>query len=272
MSVTNNQMLFQGGAMMRLAEADSNWLQVGGWRDIGSVNIIVPNNAPTKISARDSRNGRFATIEERVIEFVETFDFSTLNCSLENQAFLFGGAVETYSQTAGTFTDREHKAWPDSIVPLLDANGDFMYDVATITGVLVGATSKTEGTDWIADEYMLKRGYIHIPAGSTITANSTILVSGTTNVIASSKRLIRPHTSSVQRVLGQVLWTDGGNDLEILARDMFRATVSGTTPALSETDYSRINGTVKVIEDLTSTRPAGRFLHPIGAVPTIALP
>jgi hypothetical protein len=270
--------MFQGGSMFRCALADpvNDWAQIGGWRDVGSINVVVPDMQRTKITAKDARNGNLIEVESRTIETTEKFTISTLNCSLENKIFIWGAsAVALYSQSASPVTDREHLAWPDSIVPLLDAGGLNMYDIASVQSVLVGATSKAQGTDWIADPYMLKRGYIYIPPGSTITAGATIKVSFTPNVIASSKRQFNPHTASKISVLGQVLWTDGADTVnpEIVARDSFRATIDGQSPAFSETDYSRINFDVTVVQKLNdSVQPAGRVLYPLGAVPTIALP
>jgi hypothetical protein len=272
MSVTDNQRLFQGGSKILLAAADSTWAQTGGWRDIGTVDILNPKIEQTKIQAYDSRSGRKCLVEEKVIAVAESFEVATLNCSLENAAFIVGGTTATYSQSATPLTNIDHKCWLGTWCALVDGSGNRVYNVASIESVKSsdGNTTYTLTTDYVVSTDGLKEGRIFIPSTSTIPENTTIHINFTPTAITSSKRLVYPHTTQVIRCLGEVVWLESGGS-EVLARDMFRCTISGGDLGMSDTDYSKIKFEVQVMEDTSNaTMPAGRLLYPVGSIPDLS--
>lgn len=272
MSVINNQRLFQGGSRLHLARYATDGVTLGAWRELGDVDVIPPNFAPTTITHKTGRTGRLIIREQRVTEYAETFNVVTQNLSLENQLYLYGAtSVGNYTQSSTPITDSTQTvAALDSIVPILNAQGEPVYNIASIQAVKVGATTKTEGTDWVATPDMLKLGYILIPAGSTIVVGP-ILVSYTPVAIASAKRVMNPWTAGVIKARCQFFWMQ--EDMtDVLARDMVDCSiVAAGAPNLSTTDYSNMTLTFTVLgKPGSSSSPAGRLLHPIGPVPTNA--
>jgi hypothetical protein len=272
-----NQQLIVTGSILHLARVDPITALVGAARDVGTITVLNPNTAVQDINLFDSRGGTRIRIARRVTEFTETYEVTCSNMTPDNLAYVFGAdAVTTYTQSATPLTGVAHTGWAESVLWLHDASGNYLYDIASVENVKVGATTLVAGTDYVADPTMLKCGYIRLktPSGGGALAvpgatGTAITVSFTPNAV-SGRRVFNPHTAGVAAAEARILWTSDGYGT-VQVRDTLRVNISPAQPEFRDTDFSNLKFTMSVVSNnVTPSAPAGRFLMPVGGLPTFS--
>jgi hypothetical protein len=265
--VENGQQLLVSGSILHIARIDESVVPavVGPPRDVGTIEVLNPALASTTIQLFDARGGRRSKIAERAIDIAETAEILCSNMSLENLVYTFGAdAVQTYSQSATPLVGVNHYVYPDSILHLHDNSGNYLYNIASIQsiGTLVA------GTDYLVTPEGLKMGFVKmLPAAAIAAGGATLAVSFTPTAVTSAARWFAPQTSVSAKVEAWIYWTaDDYGTLQL--RDHVKATITPANPDFKSTDFSQMRFTLAIVSDLTNTtRPAGRFVQPIGALP-----
>jgi hypothetical protein len=268
MSLENGQQLITTGSVLHLARIDPTTGIVGPARDVGTVQVLNPNVSSTSIRLFDSRGGKRVLIAERNTEFSETYEITCSNITPENLALLFGASsVSEYTQAATPLTGIDHTVYPNSVVHLHDASGNYMYDIASIQQVKVGGTTLTAGTDYIVDANNLKMGFFKMNAPASVTAGGVMAdIDFTPNAIT-GKRTFNPQTAGVASCEAWVYWTADGYDTLYL-RDHLTVNINPASPELRDADFSSIKFNLSVVSNsATPARPAGRFVMPKGGLP-----
>lgn len=263
----DNQQLIVTGNILHVARIDAAGV-VGPWRDVGTITVMNPAVAATSISLFDSRGGKRLRIASRVTEYAETYgDVSCSNMSIDNLAFTFGAdAIIEYTQAATPLVDVVHRAFPDSILPLTDNSGNFLYDVAsvqTISTQAIPATPLVAGVHYDANPNFLRMGYVKmLPAAPLAAGGENVLVDFTPNAIA-GRRVFNPHTAGVAKVEARIFWTsDDYKTLQV--RDHFQAEITPANPEFRDTDFSNMKFNIAVLStQKVAGRPAGRFIMPV---------
>lgn len=272
-----NQQLIVTGNILHLARVDPITGLVNAARDVGTVQVLNPNTGVQDINLFDSRGGTRNRIARRVTEFSETYEVTCSNMTPDNLAYVFGAdAATTYTQSATPLTSIAHTGWAESVVWLHDASGNYLYDIASVESVKVGATTLVAGTDYVADAVNLKMGFIRLksPSGGGALAapgatGTAITISFTPNAVT-GRRVFNPQTAGVATVEGKIFWTsDGYQTLHI--RDTFRANMSPSSPEFRDTDFSNLKFNLSIIgNNATPSQPAGRMVMPVGGLPTFS--
>jgi hypothetical protein len=260
--VENGQQLLVTGSVMHIARIDETTspATVGAARDVGTITVVNPAVAADKIELFDSRGGRRAKISERTLAINETAEVLCSNMTLENLAFTFGGdAVQAYTQSSTPLTGVNHNVFPDSILHLHDNSGNYLYNITAVAsiGTLVA------GTDYTTTPELLKMGCVKIAAGVTAGVMAVAFTPGA----ITGQRYFNPQKAGSVKVELWLYWT-ADDWATLYLRDHVQATISPANPEFKDTDYSQMRFTLAIISNLANTsRPAGRFLNPIGTVP-----
>lgn len=269
--IENRQQLLVTGSILHL----SRWTETdgvrtyGAQRDVGTITVVNPNSAATSIQLFDARGGTRREIARRITEYSETYEFTASNMSLDNLAAIFGAqAVTSYTQSGTAVVDQAgYTAFPNSVIHLKDASGNYLYNIASIQAVKVGVTTLVAGTDYTVDPNWLKMGYFRInaPAG-VVAAGTAITVSYTPTAITNELRVFNPHTAGVPNVEAWIYWTSDDYGT-IMLRDHVDATLQPAALEFKDADFSSMRFTITIKSTPTvAGRPAGRFLQPVGGL------
>jgi len=146
--------------------------------DLGVIDIVNPSLEITSIQLEDSRSGKKALIDERVVAIGETYEITCSNLSPENLALMFMAS----RPSAFTQTNSEHNGvqWADPgfLLQIQDANSEPLLDFDKVAGVIpttvisYAITSVTVGTKTI----------ITSDDASALNNGDHICISGTTDV------------------------------------------------------------------------------------------
>lgn len=264
--IENGQQLITTGSILHLARIDETVIPAvtGPARDVGTVTVVNPTVASDAIELFDARGGRRSRISRRVLNVNETAEIMCANMSLDNLLYTFGAdVVQTYTQSATPLVAVQHYAYPDSKLHLHDNSGNYLYDIASIQSI----GTLVNGTDYVVTPEGLKMGYVTIlPTASLAAGGANVNVSFTPNAI-SGARWFAPQKQPTAKCEAWIYWTSDDYKT-IYLRDHVQVFVSPANPEFSETDFSKMRFTISVINNLANTtRPAGRFVHPVGTVP-----
>lgn len=264
--IENGQQLITTGSILHLAKIDESVVPsvVGPARDVGTITVVNPTMGSDAIELFDARGGRRARTSRRVLNVNESAEIMCANMSLDNLLYTFGSdVVQTYSQSATPLVNVQHYAYPDSVLHLHDNSGNYLYNIASIQSI--GAL--VNGTDYVVTPEGLKMGFVRmLPAASLAAGGANVNVSFTPTAITGA-RWFAPQKQPTAKCEAWIYWTSD-DYATIQLRDHVQVFVSPANPEFSETDFSKMRFTINVISNLANTtRPAGRFVHPIGAIP-----
>lgn len=259
--IENGQQLIVSGSVMHIARIDETVTPavVGAARDVGTITVVNPAVASDTIELFDSRSGRRTKIAQKTLSINETAEVLCSNMSLDNLAYTFGGdAVQAYTQSATPLTAIQHAVFPDSILHLHDNSGNYLYNITSVQSI--GAL--VAGTDYIVTPELLKMGCVKIAA--TVTAGN-MAVAFTPGAVTGA-RYFNPQKAGSAKVELWIYWPS--DDWQTLyLRDHVQAILTPANPEFRDTDYSQMRFNLAIISNLANTsRPAGRFVHPLGAI------
>lgn len=174
---------------------------------------------------------------------------------------------------AGTYTvvSSSFSGGKTSIVVTETINSDEAFGggnggVIRVTG---GGGVYAKGTDW--DVHSLQRGIIQIkPDGNIDTEDDGELVGISYSVTAlTGDRVIYPQQlEGVAKARAYLVFSRDNYDRETV-REM-EVSISPSGANVQATDYSDMTLTIRVLNDLTATRPAGRLLSYSGTEPSLS--
>jgi hypothetical protein len=264
--IENNQQLLVTGSILHLARIDESVVPavVGPARDVGTITVVNPGMASDAIELFDARGGRRSRISRRILNVNETAEVMCSNLSLDNLAFTFGAdAVQTYTQSATPLTGVSHYVYPDSKLHLHDNSGNYLYPITSVQSI----GTLVNGTDFVVTPEGLKMGYVTIlPTSAVAAAGATLNVSFTPAAV-SGARWFAPQKQPSAKCEAWIYWTSDDYQT-VMLRDHVQVYVTPANAEFSETDYSKMRLNIAVISNLANTtRPAGRFVHPVGAIP-----
>jgi hypothetical protein len=162
---------------------------------------------------------------------------------------------------AGTYTARGAQ----SSVTAIAVNEFPVANEVAITGagLLKGTgTILKRGVDW--DVVSLDRGFLKFIEGGAGTTDSWNVLFSTNAV--SGDRVFNPQTVNGAVFGKAMIIFSRGNNAQQSVRECY-VSLSPSSSALSDTDYSSITFRVTVIEDPNASTPAGRFLQFKGELP-----
>lgn len=153
---------------------------------------------------------------------------------------------------------------------------DFAADETAITGNLIYAASGDTGTvynedtDWEQVSTVgLQRGLIRVIDGGAIADGDTPVVHFSTAAItATDRRVINPQSASAIEGTALIFFSRENHVQE----NVRECTVAVTPNAanLNDEDFSNMVLTFTVLNDLTQTNPAGRFVYHKGTEPSLS--
>lgn len=237
--------------------------------DLGVITPVSPAIAPEEATLEDSDGGLKRVVARAITKYDESYEIVCSNLNIDNLALMFSSdPAEAFTQASTPLTNVVHYAHPGKLVKLKNASGVLMYGITSIQAVTGpgGSPAYVENTDW--EIVSLERGLIRmLDSGETDAFDTAgnIEIDFTPRAITGN-RLINPQTAGgTVEGTGILIWGRGNNAQQTVREA--RVSLTPTSAAFSDTNFSNFTLKMSVLNDLTEAIPAGRLVYFLGDMP-----
>ena len=217
---------------------------------------------------KDDREGSRVNVAMVQTGYAPSWDLTTANTNAFMMALYHrSGPPVAWTQAASSFTDVPHRAWANSVVQLVDANGLPLVMVSALTSLKVGGSTAVRGIDYDYSANDLERGLIY-----TLPTSTLLTAAGATAITISGSLAAVTGGYEIKPMSGGCTVTGYGHmhaaACEGASRISERGRYAITFPSMDWPldDVATVSLTVTKLADIGGAYPYGRVLLTKGAV------